>query len=263
MTVTLTWLGQSGFILAGGGTTIVVDPFLSPHELRVTDPPTIESLPDSVDAVLATHGHLDHLDLAGLAAWVATGATLTTLIVPTPHVAAARLALSGVDVVGVQPGEHLTPGSAHITVVPACHGIGVSDGYSDGYDLDSAGTPHVGYVIAMAGTTIYHAGDTILSAELRHALRPMAVDAALLPVNGRDAVREAQGILGNLTAAEAVELATDLGAKYLVPCHHDAIRGNTASVDDVVRAVENSSSGLRIVAPERGQPVTINHGERP
>jgi L-ascorbate metabolism protein UlaG (beta-lactamase superfamily) len=70
MTVTLTWLGQSGFVLADDRAIVAVDPFLSPHELRLHEPPPLDTLPDRVDAVLATHGHLDHLDLAGLAAWV-------------------------------------------------------------------------------------------------------------------------------------------------------------------------------------------------
>jgi L-ascorbate 6-phosphate lactonase len=258
MTVTLTWLGQSGFILAGAGTVVAVDPFLSPHELRLNDPPALDTLPNHVDAVLATHGHLDHLDLDGLVAWTNAGAELASLVVPTPHVAAAHLALPSVEVLGVQPGEHLTIGTARVTVVPACHGIEITDGYSEGYDLDPAGTPHVGYVITIAGTSVYHAGDTIPSAGIQRALAPLAIDVALLPVNGRDARREAEGIVGNLTAAEAVELANEIGADCLVPCHHDMVRGNTAPVTDVVRAVQRTGRRIRIVTPERGLPVEFD-----
>jgi L-ascorbate metabolism protein UlaG (beta-lactamase superfamily) len=262
MTVALTWLGQSGFILADDGVIVAVDPFLSPHELRLHDPPALDTLPHRVDAVLATHGHADHLDLAGLAAWVESGAALAALVVPTPHVAAARRSLPDVDVVGVQPGEQLDVGTASVTVVPACHGVEITDGYSEGYALDPAGTPHVGYVISIAGTTVYHAGDTIASAEIRRALAPLVVDVALLPVNGRDAQREAQGILGNLTAVEAVDLADEIGVDRLVPCHHDMIRGNTAAMTDIARAARRAGTRVRLVTPERGVAVALGQRGR-
>ena len=44
------------------------------------------------------------------------------------------------------------------------------------------------------------------------ALDPLGIDVALLPVNGRDSEREAGGIVGNLTADEAVGLADAIGA---------------------------------------------------
>ena len=40
-------------------------------------------------------------------------------------------------------------------------------------------------------------------------------DVVCLPVNGRDAAREAIGIIGNLDAAEALELTLQLKAKVL------------------------------------------------
>jgi glucose 1-dehydrogenase/3-oxoacyl-[acyl-carrier protein] reductase len=104
-------------------------------------------------------------------------------------------------------------------------GVTVEDGYAAG--PTDGPTPHVGYVLRLAGTVVYHAGDTVASAMLIDTLRPMGVDVCLLPVNGRDYFREGAGILGNLDAAEAVQLAHAIGAGTLIPMHHDMVRGNT------------------------------------
>ena len=53
------------------------------------------------------------------------------------------------------------------------------------------------------------------------------MDVAVLPVNGRDPEREARGIVGNMDAREAVELALAIGATLLVPIHWDGFAGNT------------------------------------
>lgn len=262
MTVTVTWLGQSGFVLSGDATTVVIDPFLSPNELRLADVPPPSALPDLIDVVLATHGHGDHLDLPGLAQLVAGGTTVAQLVVPEPHVAAARAVLGGVEIVGVQPGARLTAGAATIAVVPACHGVTVADGYSEGHDLDPRGTPHVGYVVTLAGTAIYHSGDTIDSVGIQSALASMTIDVAVLPVNGRDAEREARGIVGNLNAGEAVALAGELGARCLIPCHYEMIRGNTSDVGDVLTAARRAGDRFEVLTPIHYQAVTINAGAR-
>ena len=60
--VALAWLGQASFALRLAGTTVLVDPFLSPHPERVVPPPFAGADARGVDVVLVTHDHLDHLD---------------------------------------------------------------------------------------------------------------------------------------------------------------------------------------------------------
>ena len=61
------WIGQSGYILSDGNTTVCIDPYLSDAVNRVAGRkrlvPCVIS-PENVcaDAIICTHNHLDHLD---------------------------------------------------------------------------------------------------------------------------------------------------------------------------------------------------------
>ena len=102
----------------------------------------------------------------------------------------------------------------------------MDDAYGDGSELGE-GPRFVGYVLGGEPAPCTTPGDTIVTDALREALDPLGIDVALLPINGRDAERESRGIVGNMDAAEAVELAVAIGASTLVPYHWDGFAGNT------------------------------------
>jgi len=79
---------------------------------------------------------------------------------------------------------------------------------------------------------------------------PGSVPAAdiKITINGRDPERESRGIVGNMDAAEAAELALDVGASRLVPYHWDGFRGNTVPPGTVVDA---AAGRLHVVVPAR------------
>lgn len=213
----LTWLGQAGFLLEQGDLRVLIDPWLSPHEARLIEPPPFELVCDGIDWVLVTHGHEDHLDLAFLRR-LAVASPRARLVLPA---AIAPRAQGILELRPVVPGQRLDLGELSVLVTPAWHAVEMADGYSDG-----AGA-FAGYVIAGAGPTIYHAGDTIAHDDLVCAVRDEGVEIALLPVNGRDGDRESRNIVGNLNPREAVELALAIGAHTLVPYHWDGVAGNT------------------------------------
>ena len=66
-------------------------------------------------------------------------------------------------------------------------------------------------------------------------LRRFQIDVALLPINGRAPERR---VAGNLNAAEAVQLAKDIHAKIVFPCHYDMFTFNTADPQDFVTGAE-------------------------
>jgi L-ascorbate metabolism protein UlaG (beta-lactamase superfamily) len=155
----------------------------------------------------------------------------------------------------VDPHDAIEVEGIEVQVVPAFHGIAIEDAYGDGSAV--GGRPRfVGYALG-PGRRLYHAGDTIVTDELVDALGRLDIDTALLPINGRDAEREACGIIGNMNASEAVELAGAIGARTLVPYHWDGFAGNTVEPETAVEAAEGR---LDVVVPERFQPVELEVG---
>jgi len=162
--------------------------------------------------------------------------------VPTELV--ERVAHLGVErerVVGVEATGAVELGGLTVHGVPACHGEDAADAYRLG--------PFRGFVVSGAGVHVYHAGDTIPFPGLVERLREVGVDLALLPINGRDAQREALGIVGNLDAREAAGLAAAIGASAVVPLHWDMFAANPGDPAELVRAAETAVIVPRPVDP--------------
>ena len=241
----LTWLGQAGFRIDVGETSFVVDPWATPHNDRLIAPPPLALAAEGVDCVLITHEHFDHLDLPLLGVILEQSPT-ALVVLPAAVVPLVEQLVPEGQIVAVDPHGKIDVGGLGIDVVPAFHGLTMEDAYGDGTAI--GGRPRfVGYVID-ADPSIYHAGDTIVTDELMAALRRLCVDVVLLPINGRDPERESRGIVGNMDAAEAAELALEIGASRLVPYHWDGFRGNTVSPGTVADA---AAGRLHVAVPAR------------
>ena len=87
---------------------------------------------------------------------------------------------------------------------------------------------YLGYVIETEGFRLYHSGDSLAYDGLAEELGQEPFDVLFLPINGRDPAR---GVPGNMTAAEAVDLAARVRPRYLVPHHYDMFTFNTIAVE--------------------------------
>lgn len=232
----LYWLGQAGFVIDTPDLRIVIDPYLSDslatkyrgrafaHERMMPVPIEAEDLKD-VDWVLSTHSHTDHLDPGTLPALARANPACRFLV---PRSARAVALERGVpaermvtcncdDVVELHsPGCHR---SASVSVLPAAHEQRQFD--DEGNDL------FLGYVIDLHGVTVYHSGDTIPFDALHEALAGRQIDAALLPVNGRDDNRRSNGVPGNLSLHEALELVARHDISVFIGHHFDMFDFNT------------------------------------
>jgi L-ascorbate metabolism protein UlaG (beta-lactamase superfamily) len=134
------------------------------------------------------------------------------------------------------------------------HGVDVADAYSFGQERAGGLYAFVGYVIEAGGVRVYHAGDTVPYDGMEGWLRPLAVDVALLPINGRNAEREAQNLVGNLDHEEAARLAAAIGCDVLVPMHYDMFAANLGYPDRLVEVVIRDRLDLAVTIPARGRP---------
>lgn len=256
----LWWLGQAGFAMRVGGTTLLLDPFLAHNPDRLSPPSFAPEQATGVSAILCTHEHIDHFDsdsLPGLAA----ASPDARVVVPTPLVRrATALGILPDRVIGAQPDEPFELDGVTIHPLPARHGVDVADAYNYGRELSDGLYRYLGYVVEANGLRVFHAGDTLADEELEDRLARLAPDVVLLPINGRDHYREERNLVGNMDHREAARFATVVGAGLLVPMHYDMFAGNLGYPAHLVDIVGRHYQGLSIAIPGRQRPLVCSSG---
>jgi L-ascorbate metabolism protein UlaG (beta-lactamase superfamily) len=106
----------------------------------------------------------------------------------------------------------------------------------------------------IGGIRFYHSGDGLVYPELPGTLSALAPDVLMIPVNGRDFIRESRGIVGNMNETEAAWLCAEVGPAFVIPMHYDAIASNTGDPGHFTTLVRESDSPATVLAPPRAQP---------
>jgi L-ascorbate metabolism protein UlaG (beta-lactamase superfamily) len=183
----ISWLGHDAFKISAPK-IIYLDPFELAGDL------------EPADIICITHDHHDHCSPED----VAKIQDDDTIIVAAEN---CRGKLRG-DVRLVKAGDTISIDEVTIEVVPA-------------YNVNKPFHPReaggVGYVLAVDGTRIYHAGDSDPIPEMEG----LEVDIAMLPVSG----------VYVSTAEEAVEAAEMLKPKVVIPMHYGSIVGSRADAE--------------------------------
>jgi L-ascorbate metabolism protein UlaG (beta-lactamase superfamily) len=225
----LWWLGQSGYLVRCGGSTLVLDPYLSdaltekyaatdkPH-VRLTERVIAPERLAGVDVITASHVHTDHLDAATLQPMLRANPQATLLFPKAIRAEATARSGGHSALIGLDDGASAEVAGWHFHGLAAAHN-----------ELDRDAASHhryLGYVIRHGAWTLYHSGDTLLYPGLVEKLRAFApIDVALLPINGNKPERR---VAGNLDGREAAQLAHAIGARWVVPCHYEMFAFNTA-----------------------------------
>jgi L-ascorbate metabolism protein UlaG (beta-lactamase superfamily) len=204
--VQVTWLGHSTVLVQLDGVRLLTDPLLRPrllHLLRVAGPVDAEAIRE-LDAVLISHFHYDHLDLASLRG-----------LGPSPRVVVPggggeylrKRGFAQVDELGI--GDEVPIGPVSVRATRAEH--------DTRRGLVGGKAVAVGYAVT-GSARVYFAGDTDLFDELDGLVPDL--DVALLPVAGWGPRLPA----GHLDPRGAAEAARRLRPRVAVPIHWGTYR---------------------------------------
>ncbi|MGI3778280.1 MAG: MBL fold metallo-hydrolase [Janthinobacterium lividum] len=241
----LSFVGHATFLLRFGGVVVLTDPVFSercspvswagPRRAR---PPglALDALPP-VDAVLLSHNHYDHMDLASLRALAARGTrrAITTL---GNAEALRRCGFERVDALDWWDEAWVgAEGGVRVTATPARHFS--RRGFGDGNRSLWAGF----MLDAGAGGRVLFAGDSGAGAhwgEIRARLG--APDLALLPIGAYEPRWMMAPV--HMNPEEAVDAHRALGARRSVGMHF----GTFQLTDEAIDAPERALAALGVAA---------------
>ncbi len=251
-TAVLWWFGQMGLIVKMGSTVLSVDYYASPLEGRQTPPPVPPEELSGITAFLGTHDHLDHIDHASWRIWAASCPDARFVFPEAHRQAVLSDGVRPENALGMNDGSTLRIGEITVHAIAAAHEFLNRDPATGLY-------PCLQYIIEGNGVRIYHAGDTLRYEGMLGKLRAFGpIDAALLPINGRDGRRYRNGFIGNMTFQDAVDLSAEAGIRMVLPGHWDMFAdnpGDPAAFADYLDAKYPSRVLCHI--PKAGEPVTV------
>jgi len=211
----ITWLGHSGIKLKGSK-TIYIDPFLTGNPAASTTPDEI----DEADVVVVTHHHGDHLGDA-FTICKKTGATFVGI-----HEIAVDAEAEGITAEGMNIGGTIEAKGVKIHMVQALHSA-------------ERGDP-AGVVIEMDGMTIYHAGDTGLTYDMKLIGEFFKPDLSFIPIGDRYT-------MGIPSAAKAVEF---IQTKKVIPVHYNTFPIVSADPEE-----------FKKIVGDKAEVIILNPGE--
>lgn len=192
----ITYYGHSCFLIETGGKRLLFDPFISGNPLAAS----VDVNALKCDYILLTHVHFDHV--GDLETVLKNNPAATIVGIWEVH---ARYSAQGYTTHPMNKGGWWSFDFGRVKMVQAVHSSSFQDG--------SFGGEPVGFVLESAGQTIYIAGDTALTLDMK--LIPMtcpALDLAILPI----------GSNFTMNAQDAVIASQFIECDKIIGCHYDS-----------------------------------------
>jgi len=201
------WGGHATVRIVLGGTPVITDPILRERIVHLQRTvPLVDGIADGVSAILISHLHYDHLDVASLAR---IDHEVPVVIGPGGRPALGRR--SRRPVIELAPGEAVTIDGVEIRATRAAH-----DGRRPG--RRGVWAPPLGFVVSRNGQSVYFAGDTGLFDQMAEIAGGLS--CALVPIWGWGA-SPGSGHLNPESAAEALRV---LAPRTAIPIHWGTYR---------------------------------------
>lgn len=216
----ITRIGLSMFqIETEEGLVLLTDPWISGNPTTAQEHKTPEYL-KRIDALLVSHGHLDHAN--GIVDIAAVHPDVKTVC----HFELGNiLASEGLNnVERLNFGGTATIGNVKVSFVPAVHSS--TYGKERVYAGQSAGI----IVTLESGYRIYYAGDTGLTADMKYVVGDYyKPDLVILPVGGVITMDPDQAVY----AAKHL-----LGASHVIPCHYFPTPEEAPNPEEMAKFIE-------------------------
>ena len=220
--VAVTYVGHATVLLQLAGVTLLTDPVYSSRLIlpkRLVEPGVpLDRLP-TLDLVLVSHGHMDHLDVP------------THQRLPNDAIAVCARNLADLlrpcgyrEVVELSWGEAFTHRGVTIRAVPVRH-WGTRALLPDGRG-------YTGFVIESAAGTVFFPGDTAYFPGFRDYGGQFSIDVALLPIG---AYSPPSFRRVHMNPEDALQAFVDLQARYLVPIHWGTFAVSYEPIDEPTR----------------------------
>ncbi len=218
----VTYYGHSCFLAAIGAYRVIFDPYITPNPAAAGV--DVDAL--GVDFILLTHGHDDHIhDVERIAA-------RTNAAVLAAYETGEYLRRRGVkNVISGNVGGRFPLPFGTVRMVAALHSNPLPDG--------SYGGLAAGFVLETTDRTVYYAGDTALTQEMKTLaeLYPAGLDAAFLPVGGSY----------TLDIADALVAARWCGARRVVGMHYDTFP--LIQINHAATVAQALAAGVELLLP--------------
>lgn len=209
--INLTWIGHASFLIGWRGLNILVDPTWSlwlKIIKRIRHPGlSLRHLP-TVDLVLVTHAHFDHLDRRTLR----KVAAFQPIIVPD-GVGNLVYDLGFNRVHEMRPWDRLEIGEATVTLTP-CHHWGARV-------LHDSHRGFGGFHLQLGKRSIFHCGDSAYFPGFAEIGKRLSTEVALLPIGAYDPPSRREV---HMNPEQAVNAFLELQAKVMVPMHYGSFR---------------------------------------
>jgi L-ascorbate metabolism protein UlaG (beta-lactamase superfamily) len=214
------FLGHAAFALEADGTTVLIDPFLT-HNPKAT----VSADEVNADAILLTHGHMDHFgDTVDIAK--RTGAPVVAIVEIADELASGDL--EGHQVFDPNLGGTVSFDWGSVRLVPAWHTSTTPKG--------TVNTP-AGLVVELGGTRVYHLGDTALFSDLQLVRRRGDIDVALMCIGGHY----------TMDRFDAVVAAEWVGADTVIPCHYNTFPPIETDAEAFKADVQGAGAGQVVI----------------
>ena len=232
--IAVTFVGHSTFLVRTASSVFITDPVFTSHAgpfgilgpRRVRQPGVLPSDLPTVDFVLLSHNHYDHLQPSSLALFEGTP-VVTTLGVGRYLEGGAQE-----DATELDWWQSAQLGDAQVTCVPAQH-------FSARTPWDRDKTLWCGFVVKVDGVTIYFAGDSGYSRQFGEiGERCPGIDVALIPIGAYEPRWFMTPV--HMNPDEAVRAHLDVGARVSIGMHFGTFQLTDEAIDEPILALDRA-----------------------